>query len=159
MMRTRHRFQWAVVAAIAVACGTKAQPKNPMPAPVAGSAAPTTPPAGGKPTGITAKTDPGRPGEALVYQFPDTTDADALKLAQQIANSKIDGERIELEQKLRELLTKQFDDRQRRHEQEIVQLETQVKRLKELIQKRHEKKAEIIDERAKQVIRDAQGLN
>jgi hypothetical protein len=60
--------------------------------------------------------------------------------------------------KLNELLAKQFDLRQERHEREIKALEAQVKKLKELVQKRQENREEIIARRLDQLVRESQGL-
>ena len=59
---------------------------------------------------------------------------------------------------LSDLLRKQFDVRQARHIREIETLEAQVKKLKELVQKRQENRAEIISRRLDQIVRESQGL-
>jgi hypothetical protein len=56
------------------------------------------------------------------------------------------------------VLDKQFDQRQRRHESEIQSLEAQVKKIKELVRLRNEKRREIVAQRLEQVRRDAEGL-
>jgi hypothetical protein len=72
---------------------------------------------------------------------------------------KADAEQKEkLKTKLSETLSKQFDARQKRHEAEIAALEAQVKRLKDLVQKRQDNRREIINRRFEQLVRDAEGL-
>ena len=85
-------------------------------------------------------------------------DGETMKLTKQLAEAKSDGDKDKIKEKLKELLVKQFDDRQKRHEKELEALETQVKKLKEMVGKRQENKKDIIDERIKQLQRDAQGL-
>ena len=60
--------------------------------------------------------------------------------------------------RLTEMLGKQFDFRQKRHESEITALEAQVKKLKEIVQKRQENRKEIIGKRFDQLLRDSEGL-
>jgi len=88
----------------------------------------------------------------------DPADGEAKKIAKQLSEAKTDSEKDKLKEKLKELLTKQFDDRQKRHEKELDALETQVKKLKEMVNKRQENKKDIIDERTKQLGREAAGL-
>lgn len=79
-------------------------------------------------------------------------------LAQELASADSDSKRSAIKTKLSELLGKQFDARQKRHKQEIEALETQVKKLRELVNKRQESRDEIIARRLEQVLRDSQGL-
>jgi hypothetical protein len=85
-------------------------------------------------------------------------DGEALKLAKQIADAKTDGDKEKLRDKMKEVLDKAFEERQKRHEKEIEALEAQVKKLKEMVGKRKENKRDIIDERVKQLQREAAGL-
>ena len=80
------------------------------------------------------------------------------KLARQLAKAKSDSERENLRAKLNDTLEKQFDERQKKHKAESEALETQVKKLKELIATRNENRREIISRRLEQIVRDAQGL-
>ena len=83
---------------------------------------------------------------------------EADQLAQQLGAAKSDAEKDKTKTRLREVLEKQFDSRQRRQEAEIEALEAQVKKLKELVQKRQENRREIVSKRLDQILRDAQGL-
>ena len=58
----------------------------------------------------------------------------AEQLAQQLAAAKSDSDRDKIKSQLAEILEKQFDQRQKRHEEEIKQLEAQVKKLKDLVE-------------------------
>ena len=82
----------------------------------------------------------------------------AEQLAQQLAAAKSDSDREKIKGQLAELLEKQFDQRQKRHEEEIKQLEAQVKKLKDLVDKRQENRREIIGARLNQIVKESQGL-
>jgi len=83
---------------------------------------------------------------------------EADQLARQIAQAKTDDDKEKLKAKFTVVLDKQFDQRQRRHESEIQSLEAQVKKIKELVRLRNEKRREIVAQRLEQVLRDAEGL-
>ncbi len=83
---------------------------------------------------------------------------EANNLARQLGEAKSDADREKLLTKMGEILGKQFDERQKRHEGEIKELEAQVKKLKDLVSKRQENRREIISKRMEQVVREAQGL-
>lgn len=88
----------------------------------------------------------------------DWNDGEARKIAKQIADAKGEGDREKARDALKTHLEKQFEARQKHHEEQVEALEAQVKKLKDMIGKRKENKREIIDERTKQLVRDAQGL-
>jgi hypothetical protein len=73
--------------------------------------------------------------------------------------AKAEGESKEaIKAKLTDLLGKQFDSRQKRYGDEIAALEAQVKRLRDLVQKRQENRQDIITRRFEQLVRETQGL-
>jgi hypothetical protein len=78
--------------------------------------------------------------------------------ARQLAEAKSDGDREKIKGQLAEVLEKQFDQRQKRHEEEIKQLEAQIKKLKDLVDKRQENRREIISARLNQIVKESQGL-
>ena len=82
----------------------------------------------------------------------------AEQLAQQLAAAKSDSDREKIKAQLAEILEKQFDQRQKRHEEEIKQLEAQIKKLKDLVDKRQENRREIIGARLNQIVKESQGL-
>jgi hypothetical protein len=82
----------------------------------------------------------------------------AEQFAQQLAAAKSDSDRDKIKGQLTELLEKQFDQRQKRHEDEIKQLEAQIKKLKDLVDKRQENRREIISARLNQIVKESQGL-
>jgi hypothetical protein len=97
--------------------------------------------------------------------FYSPSDAESTKLAHeseqcmhQLAEAKSDSEKEKLKSKLGEILDKQFDVRQKHHETEIAALEAQVKKLRDLVQKRNENRREIVSKRLDQMLRDSQGL-
>ena len=80
------------------------------------------------------------------------------QLIRQLGEAKSDSDRDKLKVKLGEILEKQFEQRQKRHEGEIAELEAQVKKLKDLVAKRQENRREIVARRLEQVLRESQGL-
>jgi hypothetical protein len=95
------------------------------------------------------------------YQFSGEAEGlsgQAEQLAQQLAQAKSDSDRDKIKGQLSEVLEKQFDERQKRHEQELKALEAQVKELKNLVDKRQENRREIIGARLNQIVKEAQGL-
>jgi hypothetical protein len=84
-----------------------------------------------------------RNGEALVHR---------------LAEAKNDSDRDKAKGELRDVLEKQFDLRQVRHDKEIDALEAQVKKLKDLVRKRNDNRREIISKRLDQILSDAEGL-
>ena len=90
--------------------------------------------------------------------------AEELELARQCDSlikqlAKADGqEKDKIKTKITETIDKQFDMRQKRHESEISALETQLKKLKEMVQKRQENRKEIVGKRYEQLIRESEGL-
>jgi hypothetical protein len=98
-------------------------------------------------------------GDRVYYAYGfGAADAEALKLARQINDAKTDTDKDKLRDKMKDVLDKAFEERQKRHEKEIEALEAQIKKLKAMVDKRKENKREIIDERVKQLQRDAAGL-
>ena len=80
------------------------------------------------------------------------------ELRHALDGAKSDDQRKEIRSKLTDNLGKQFDLRQKRHGLEIEALETQVKKLKELVRKRQESREDIISRRVDQILREADGL-
>jgi hypothetical protein len=82
----------------------------------------------------------------------------ADELVRQLAAAKSDPDRDKIKVKLGEVLEKQFDVRQQRHNMEIAALEAQLKRLQEMVQKRQDGRRDIVAKRLDQLAREAQGL-
>jgi colicin import membrane protein len=82
----------------------------------------------------------------------------AEQFAQQLAAARSDSDREKIKGQLTELLEKQFDQRQKKHEEEIKQLEAQIKKLKDTVDKRQENRREIIGARLNQIVKESQGL-
>jgi hypothetical protein len=87
-----------------------------------------------------------------------TLSHEANEIRHRLESATSDTQRSEARAKLAENLGKQFDLRQKRHGLEIEALEAQVKKLKELVQKRQESRSEIISRRVDQILREAEGL-
>jgi hypothetical protein len=132
---------------------------HPVPVPV-----PPQPPGAGY-TGVTA-TNPSmnyaiyehRPHIVTWSAEENNISRRAEVLARQLAEAKSDGDREKVKGQLAEVLEKQFDQRQKRHEEEIKQLEAQIKKLKDLVDKRQENRREIISRRLDQLVKESQGL-
>jgi S-formylglutathione hydrolase FrmB len=78
-------------------------------------------------------------------------------LVKQLA--KADGqEKEKIKASLTEALDKQFDLRQKRNEAEVAALESHVKKLKEIVQKRQENRRDIVSKRLAQLVGEAEGL-
>jgi hypothetical protein len=82
----------------------------------------------------------------------------ATQLARKLSDAKSDSDRDKIKGDLHDLLEKQFQLRQGRHEKEIEALENQVKKLKDLVRKRNDNRREIISKRLDQIVSDAEGL-
>ena len=67
-------------------------------------------------------------------------------------------ERADIRNKLVAAVNQQFDDRQAAREEELKQLEEQVRRLRELQQRRKSAKQDIVQNRIDQLFREAEGL-
>lgn len=106
-------------------------------------------------SGLTATVN----GDRVLYAYGfGAADAEALKLARQIADAKSDTDKEKLRDKMKEVLDKAFEEKQKQHEKQIESLEAQIKKLRSMVEKRKENKKEIIEERVKQLQRDAAGL-
>jgi hypothetical protein len=81
----------------------------------------------------------------------------SAELVKQLAKAEGD-KKDKIKDQLTETLGKQFDARQKRHDDEIKALEDQVKKLKELVKKRQNNRREIISQRLEQLVREAEGL-
>jgi hypothetical protein len=86
------------------------------------------------------------------------TSAAAEQLARQLGQTKSDDDKEKIKTKLAELLNKQFDLRQRRHESEIEALEAHVKKLKDLVRLRNDRRRDIVTKRLEQMVQEAEGL-
>jgi hypothetical protein len=82
----------------------------------------------------------------------------AGELARQLGSAKSDTDRDKLKTQLSGILEKQFELRQQRHRKEIESLEAQVKKLRDLVDKRQENRREIIAKRLDQILQESQGL-
>jgi hypothetical protein len=82
----------------------------------------------------------------------------AEELARKLGDVKEESDRSKIKAQLTEVLGKQFDQRQKRHQDEIKALEDKVKKLRDLVDKRQENRREIIAKRLDQIQSDAEGL-
>lgn len=69
-----------------------------------------------------------------------------------------EAEKARIAKALPELVGKEFDARQKIREHELKQLEEQLRKLQELHQRRAKQRDQIVEERVRQLLRDADGL-
>jgi hypothetical protein len=162
-----------VTALAAVPAQQDPGPDLPKPAAPSADAAPTIPvqnPLYGNDTNIISTNQPVFYGNPELYTNVHYSERSGLsrseaelahqtdELKKMLEQAKGDAQRSEVRTKLAENLGKQFDLRQKRHGLEIEALETQVKKLKELVRKRQESREDIIARRLDQVQREVDGL-
>jgi hypothetical protein len=85
-------------------------------------------------------------------------DRQSHDLARQYARTENRDEREKLRDKLNDTLKQQFDAQQQRRKDEIKQIEDQLKKLRELMQKREDSKSSIVQRRLEQLLQEADGL-
>ena len=83
---------------------------------------------------------------------------EADELGRKLGDAKGSEDRSKIKDHLTQVLEKQFDLRQKRHQDEIKALEDKVKKLKDLVDKRQENRKEIVAKRLDQILSDAEGL-
>jgi hypothetical protein len=162
-MKTKLTLALAAAVVAALVAAASAQNQFPPAVPVPPQPPRMEPPAVPPPPGVFSygASLPRYPGAVTVLTSPaefDNLSPEINQVMQQIGETKSDSDRDKLKTKLSDLLEKQFDVRQKRHEKEIEALEAQVKKLKELVQKRQENRRDIVAKRLEQLVRDAQGL-
>jgi hypothetical protein len=67
-------------------------------------------------------------------------------------------ERKKLSEELEQVITKHFEIRQKIRARELEELQSQIRRLQELHERRQQEKSQIVADRLRQVLREAQGL-
>jgi hypothetical protein len=118
---------------------------------------------GPRPGDLYVPADDGSPFNRSLRQYRAALDLqppaeDLSALLRQLQAAEAEEERSALETKLSETLGRQFDARQKRHEQQISQLEAQLKKLRDLVNKRQANRSQIISLRLEQMLRETQGL-
>jgi hypothetical protein len=94
--------------------------------------------------------------ESLIANFEQQ--AQALIAAYSDLPDDQEAEKAGIAQQLSEVISQQFDLRQQMRENELTALEEQVRRLRELHNKRTTQKDKIVKDRVEQLLRDADGL-
>jgi hypothetical protein len=85
-------------------------------------------------------------------------ESQARELLDRYSKSEDESERGRLLEELTTVAGSQFDLRQERREQELKQLEEQLKRLRTLHQRRAQEKDRIVRDRVQQLVRESEGL-
>lgn len=101
-----------------------------------------------------------RPGGVTSYRgfSPFGDDPRTRELVRKLVDAKDDDARDKMRSDLKQALGKAFDDRLRSQEKQVEDLEKQLRRLKEMVSKRREAKAEIVADRITALEKDAKGL-
>jgi hypothetical protein len=87
-----------------------------------------------------------------------TQDAETREQIEAYRRTQDNDEKIRIAKALPDLVGKQFDARQEVRERELKQLEEQLHKLQELHQRRAKQREQIVEERVRQLLRDADGL-
>jgi hypothetical protein len=85
-------------------------------------------------------------------------DPKTRELAKKLVDAKDDEAKEKLRGELKAALAKAFDDRLKGQEKQIAELEAQLKRLREMVGKRKDAKADIIADRLTALEKEAKGL-
>jgi hypothetical protein len=91
------------------------------------------------------------------WSVPDSKSA-IRKAAEELRDAESDEARDQAEDKLRELLSKYFDEDMQRREADLKAMESRLKKLQEQLARRHDKMQEIVDFQIKVLINEADGL-
>ena len=91
--------------------------------------------------------------EALAEQESETQ-----RLIAEYGQNEDEKERGWIAGELTKVITKHFDIRQESRDRELKELEEQVRRLRELHEKRAKQREQIVQDRVRQLLRDADGL-
>ncbi len=103
---------------------------------------------------------PGQPAFPPGADFTNvwTWQSDAHQLVQQLAKAEKDEEKRELRKKLIDVLNQQFDARIEQQTKELAELEKEITRLRDVLEKRRDAKEKIVERHLEQMILDAQGM-
>jgi len=80
------------------------------------------------------------------------------ELLAQYGRAEKEGDKATIKKNLTAQLEKQFDLQQKRREAEVARIETQLKKLRDLIKKRTDNRSTIIDRHLDQLLQNAEGL-
>jgi hypothetical protein len=131
--------------------------------PALGQPSVTTPvPAGGlapvSPFGQWVGGKPQDPEMAKIHEAEASAHREVQSLMREYKATEDADKRDKIKTKLSAALAKQFDAQQKRRDLELTRVETQLKKLRELMKKRGEERKTIIERRVDQLVRDAEGL-
>jgi hypothetical protein len=117
-------------------------------------------PAGGYPAVETRPVPGNRYGANILgAQFtPDSNSQKTQELLSRYNQTQDDGERAKIVKELEAVSAQEFDARQESREKQLQQLEDQLKKLRALHARRAKEKEEIVRDRVRQLLRDADGL-
>jgi hypothetical protein len=93
-----------------------------------------------------------------VYAEDRRFERDTASAIKEWAQAKEESARSIAREKLASALAQQFDDRQKRREQEIADIEARLQKLRETLRKRADAKQTIVSSRLEQLLREAEGL-
>jgi hypothetical protein len=129
--------------------------QTPQVAPV--SPAATPPPAGYGGYTLYGRPMPGPPMDEMSLK-ENELERQSQELARKYGSAQNRDDKNKLRDQLNEVLQKQFDAQQQRRKKEIDRIEERLKSLRELLQKREDRKGSIVQRRLEQMIEEAEGL-
>jgi hypothetical protein len=93
--------------------------------------------------------------QSTPYQF---VQSESTGLAQQHVKADKEDQKKEIRKKLADALSQQFDVHIKKQQKELEDLEKQVGKLREVLKKRVDAKATIVERRVEQLVQEAEGL-
>jgi chromosome segregation ATPase len=90
--------------------------------------------------------------------LPSTQYAESAQLAQQYVKADKEDQKKEIRKKLADALSQQFDVHIKKQQKELEDVEKQVGKLREVLKKRVDAKATIVERRVEQLVQEAEGL-
>lgn len=101
---------------------------------------------------------PGLETANLAFPVYPSSSHEIGKVLEEYRKTSDEDKRAKLKARLTDLLNKQFEAQEQQRNQEIQRLEEQMKKLRELMRRRSEARQSIVDKRAEQLVREAEGL-
>jgi hypothetical protein len=102
--------------------------------------------------------DPADPEVTKLRSDETTAERDVARLVTEYSRAQGEAARSKIKSSLATALEKEFDLQQKRRDMEVTAVEARIKKVRELMQKRSDARQSIIEKRADQLIREADGL-
>ena len=109
-------------------------------------------------TGLPRMPSPYDPEMTEIMQQESMLERESFEIASLLQRAKNDQERTEAREKLKKVVVKHFDIRQKRRELELARLEKEIEKIKQEVQRRKDRKDALIEARIGQLIGDDSGF-